>query len=403
MAPARFSFRWLILLSLLLAVAAPRASSVAEEEKKPEGGTPPKSRRSITDDAHYERVLKVYRGQVSREEALLITEVDPAPSLFLGQIPQLRNLARVFASLPDSAHAELRKTGFLKWKLDALPGEQRRWVSEMANRLTDGGEGPFKSSVTTGFIGVPARDEDGHVYSWWIDADKAIRPVWFPLVRARGFGGEMQFQAHKQLLIDHRKTPVSETIPGREWLKFPEPPRLDIEVVAQEEAIAEFSREYALLIRAYQGKLNKEQLQSFVTTDPLLVQRIGSKEAHERALGAFFVRLSEAEHQKLRDEGRIQWTSGQLTPVQKRILTPLIQEMNRRAAEGGNPTPYSLEGPVGCIMGFTFVEVPKVEKLVLSWWIRSAGAPIPTWISLNNDAAVKAPGYYQAHLAQLGR
>jgi hypothetical protein len=62
---------------------------------------------------------------------------------------------------------------------------------------------------------------------------------------------------------------------------------------------------------------------------------------------------------------------------------------------------YLLSPAFATRTGFALVHVPEVATPVISWWVNSPSVPHPAWIPLANDTAVKAVGYYRAHLEQL--
>lgn len=367
---------------------------------------PMASERRTVEDAHYGRIVKAYRGELSHDEVVRLTEEDPTPAIHLGPSRELRNLVRVFASLPDSSHEELRRKGLLKWRLEDLPRQQRRWIADLLKRFESEGDGPFRSGVHTGFMRVVVVDAEGEettVYSWWVTGEKAIRPLWIPLVRANGLGGGAFTMAHAVRVQELRTAETDKPVPDRLWLKIPEPARLDTTAVAVEEAQTALEQEFWMLVHAYQGRLKREQLAKLIAADPVIERRLRKPDALDRAINQFFSRLDKKEHAALIDTGRIEWPVRDLTPAQRRLLLPVIDELNRLAVEAGNIPPYSLAGPFGCMVGFALVQVPGIEKPVLSWWARSPIAPVPAWFSLHNGAAVKAPGYYRAHLEQLAK
>ncbi|MBM3459758.1 MAG: hypothetical protein FJX77_14650, partial [Armatimonadetes bacterium] len=94
----------------LLALCPPLLAPAAGQENQGE------------EDPHYDRVLKAYRKQLSPEESAALEEEEPGPTLYGNtRTPGEHDLTRLFASLPDPAHARLRREGYLKWRADALP------------------------------------------------------------------------------------------------------------------------------------------------------------------------------------------------------------------------------------------------------------------------------------------
>src|SRR5438045_2338399 len=107
-------------------------------------------------DPGYEQALKAYRGELNRKELDALDELDPAPGMYTGpKTPGERDVTRLFASLPQEAHATLRDDGYLKWRADSLPAQQQRWVKDAVKLLTIGGVQAFplegKAVSLTGF------------------------------------------------------------------------------------------------------------------------------------------------------------------------------------------------------------------------------------------------------------
>lgn len=355
------------------------------------------------DDTLYLRDLKAYRGGLTAQELQQLEEVDPGPSLYMGgKATPERAVARLFASLPDDAHAALRRTGYLKWRADSLPSQQRRWLREGARYVESLGEGPFpvegKDAASTGFARVEIEGLDQPQYCWWIAAPKARRPAWITLVRAVGTLSQAYAEAHRAQLPETVKKPDTEPIPAGRWLKAGEAP-----AAAKPEAPPDepYLRD---VLRAYRGDLRGDALRALTEGDTMLARRLKLAGPADRGVHRFFAGLGEKEQRALLADRGLAWKAEQLSREQRKLLEPVVQRLNEGTLrDGGTPIAYTLLPYSGTTVGFTLVRVPDAEHPVVSWWIRSPFIPTPAWISLAGGGAADSPAYYQAHLEQVGR
>lgn len=405
----RPSIRAVLTLAGLLCAAAPAAAR-ARAPKKPAPGSasPPVNGAAPTaaeseDDPSYLQVLKAYRGQLSREELDALEEKDPASAMYreLKSEPR-RAIVRLFASLPDDRHRELRETGYLKWPVSSLPPEQQRAVREMAKELEGQGEGPFPTTGKTGTVTGFARiDMDGlpdAQYSWWIYAPGCKRPAWITVVRVVGLLLQVHFTAHEEQLKALLDQPDSAPVPSDRWLRIKEaalpPPSAKAALFPEEE--------YRAAVRAYRGELRGKALDALIADDPLIGRRLRTSDPADEALNRLFARLTEKEHQELLTTGHLVWHTPELSKERRKLLGPVIERLNRQAREGGEGRePFSLIPHAPTYFGFAIIQVPGEGKPVVSWWIKSTAALLPSWVPLVNGRAAHNPAYYRAHLEAL--
>lgn len=394
-------FLTLIALTGILAGKAGPAAPQPAAPPFPSPGAPD----AAADDL-YALDLKAYRNLLTREELAALEAVDPGPSLYVGaKTGPERNVSRLFASLPDEAHAQLRREGYLKWRVDRLPPQERRRLKEMVKQLESRGEGPFPlegedpaSLAATGFVRVVIPGLEGAQYSWWITAPKARRPAWLTFVRAVGLLTQAYSLAHRERLAGMGERPETSPIAPEKWLKLKDtpPPEPEKPTLTDES-------DYWSAVKAYRGELHGGALEKLTLADPLVGRRLKTSDAGDRAANQFFARLTDKEHHALLTTGRLRWTTQELTKAQIKLLAPLVQGLNERARQGGEARDlFSLIPYGGTTVGFAVVPVPGVEKPAVSWWIRSRAAPNPAWVTLINGAAAGAPGYFRAHLEALG-
>lgn len=408
----------LIVPALLLALTSVRAN---EELAEPKLGS----------EARYLLALKAYRGELNAEQLAALQSTDPGPSIYLdSERPSERALVRLFATLPDEAHARLRQDGVLKWKVNALPQTQREWVGDLAAFLEGLGEGPYPTTgrkpakrpvrpplpepaekadpnaTQTGFVRVDVAGQDEPCYSWWIDSPGAKRPAWLTLVNANGLATREWQASHRLRLKEIESLPESPAVPADRWQKYREPKRVSKprEKPAPVEVPHFFEDAvYEAALKVYRGRRAPADLAALKPTDPDIESRLKSSDVLARAARSFFTRLSEKDHETLRTEGTIRWYSQELSKEHQRLVQPALDELNRRSAEAGEGDgPYSLAKFSGTCVGFSILEVPGAEGLVLSWWVRSRSALNPTWVTLINTAAAKQSSYYRAHLIAIG-
>ncbi len=356
-------------------------------------------------DTHFDRVVKAYRRELNAEERLRLEEEDPAPTLYAdARLPAEHDLTRLFASLPDAIHLRLRTEGYLKWKVTALPPAQQACLRAAAKQWEARGYGPFPLSGNrashTGFARIRIPGLPGEVYSWWLAApDKDARPVWVTLVRALGLGTQEQEEAHRLQLPVWIAQPETAPIGAQEWRTLP--PVVEVPREAAPEGMEDtFVRD---LLRLYRSELRREVRQKWLAEDPLLARRLESRDPADVGLNQFVVRLADRDRRSLETHGRAVWRMDQLPRERRKLLAPLLARLNRElAANGQTGARFSAEPFEGTTVGISRVEVPGEPRPVLTWWARAPGVPGPTWISLNNQHAIKNPAYYRVHLEQLG-
>ena len=371
----------------------------------PVAAAPPAAAVKLPDEG-YARVVQAYRGQLTEAEIARVAETDPAPELYLSpQTPGERAAARFFGSLPDETHAQLGATGYLKWRVDRLPSEQRGWLKEAARVLETRGQGPFpltgKTPAYTGFARIQVQADGLPQYCWWIGSEGAPRLAWVTLVRAVGLLTEDYSHAYaRQLpeLVGQAETPL----PTSPWVRVRETPAKPKPVEAAAEAPKPLMDEkrYWDLVRAFRGDLKKDGLRALTEHDRLLSDHLKSSDATTKALNELFAKMPEEQHQLLLYTGRIVWTGEDLNKQQRKLVDTILKEVNAR---GDGVEPFLLSPALATRTGFALVFVPEVETPVISWWVSSPNTANPTWIPLLNSAAVAAPGYYRAHLEQLPR
>jgi len=387
------------------------AAPAAAPAPPPVSSTPGAREVPPAEELAYTRALKAYRGEMSAAEVEELAQTDPGPLVRTSQKTLADDaLVRFFASLPDEAHARLRRDGYLKWRANALNATQKRWLKEMVVLAGTVGTGPFpldgKECATTGFIRVQVEEQEEPVYSWWIDARKSPRPAWAPLVNVVGIGREDFLAAHRKQIAALAEQPETPPVAVKELAALPlvKPVKEAAEASPAVEKPAPLmdERAYWSLVKAYRGDLGGEALRLLAAGDSLTARRLKLLDPAERALNRFFARLPDKEHRTLLTTGLLVWRPEQLSKEERKLLEPLIVRLNGEARGGGAAQdPYSLEPLQPTRLGFALVRVPGVEKPVLSWWVRSATALHPAWISLNNGAALDAKGYFRAHLEQL--
>jgi len=363
-------------------------------------GTAVGSAQEASVDAHYLRVVRAYRGELTSDEIETLSEADPAPGLYLSDKTPIERVAtRFFGSLPDEAHETLRKTGHLKWQVDRLPPEQRGWVRDAARRLEARREGPFptqgKVLAVTGFARVEVGLDAPPQYCWWISAEGARRPAWVTVVRAIGLLTQAYSNAYAEQLPELIARPESPPIDAKRWAKIrTSPPKPVPAPVAEPVEGAEFFWD---VVKAYRGKLGREPLKMLLDGDTLLAGRLKSTDPSTRALSELFSKLTDPELEFLLARGTLAWTDADLTKPRRKLLDTILRDLNARSAA----EPYLLSPAIAARTGFALVRVPGVGDPVISWWISSPTAPYPAWIPLANQAGVAATGYYRSHLEQL--
>lgn len=357
------------------------------------------------EDAHYAKVLQAYRGELPAAELPALAEADPAPVLYVGpKVPGEWGVVRLFASMPERAHAELRARGYLKWRASDLPERQRAWVQERVRQLERRGEGPYpltgKEASLVGFARVELEGLDGPQYSWFIVHPEAKSPSWLTVVRAvRTLTLEYE-EAHAARLQELRNLPETPPIPSGEWLRLKEPP---VPKEPEEEKPAPMMEEalFWRAVKAYRGDLKAGERNLLAASDPLIGRRLKMTEAADRNLNLFFGRLKKEQHEALLYTGKLLIRPHELTKEQRRLLGPVIERLNAESRAGGLGNAFDLIPYGRTIIGFSILNVPEAEKPCLTWWIRGPVAPNPSWVTLINGEAVKAPLYYRVHLEQL--
>lgn len=389
-------------LATLLVLTAPlaRTEELAAPPTEPPAATAP------DEDPLYTQVLQAYRGQLTPELRARVDQADPGPALYLeSRSIGLRNVARFFAALPNAAHTKLQREGYLKWRVDALPPAQRDLLKEEVAELQKRGEGPFplvgKDPATlsqTGFVRVELEGTDVPQYSWWISAPGARRDTWVTLVHAFGLLLKVHSDAHRERLAEILKEPDSPPIPASDWIAVRELPKPEV----PPEPVVENEKYFEEVVAAYEGKLRGEALATLTASDALLARRLRSSNSTDRAIQRLLTRLTEKERQTLLTTGVLTLFPHSMTRAQRSLMEPVIRSFNEQARQGGAAGDvYTLIPRAGTRLGFALVEVPGADHPALSWWLRSPAALNPTWITLANEAATRAPGYYRAHLTVL--
>ena len=391
----------ILLLSLCLLAPAVLPASARPKKAETPAAAPAEKEEAVPDaDPLYRRDLQAYRGLLRREELDKLEEDDPAVGLWLGpKAPGEAAAGKLFAALPDDLHATLQREGYLKWKLDTLPPQARKWVLDAAKALNSHGEGPFpideKSAkgvpVTVGFVRIDPGAQP--LYSFFIQTPGAHRPAWVTLVRAVGLFTKEYHDAHQLRMEEVLPLDDSPAVPAKSWVNPKElpkpapPPPVKPEPLTDENA-------YWAAVRAYRGD------QGSLSADPLVAKRAASTDVRDKAVNAFFARLPDRDHRAFLQTGRLRWRVEQLSKEQRKLLEPLIREYNRQPRLTPEE-PYSLLPFGGTQVGFTLVRMPDQEQPCVSWWMASRANPTPVWITMINGAALRSPGYYQAHLEQL--
>lgn len=356
-------------------------------------------------DALYSRVLAAYRGSLPVDQIEALAEEDPGPALYLGpKTPGEWGVARLFASLPDGAHEELRRRGYLKWSAHALPQTQRGWLQERIRQLERRGEGPFplegKAASLTGFARVELEGLSGPQYAWWIAHPQAKRAQWLTLVRVFRILTQEYSEANHQRLEEIAGLPETTPIPRGAWQKVKDPP-VPRPSEAEKPPTLMDETYYRRVVRAYRGSLNREERELLAASDPLIEKRLKMTDPADRALNQLFGRLKEEEHLTLLTTGKLLLRPHELSRERRQQMEVIVARLNAQSREGGLGELYDLVPYGRTIAGFSILFIPEVEKPVLSWWIRSPLSPTPAWITLINGEAVKAPQYYRTHLEQL--
>lgn len=356
-------------------------------------------------DALYPRVLAAYRGAPSFEQIEALAREDPGPALYLGpKTPGEWGIARVFASLPDAAHEELQRTGYLKWSAARLPDTQRGWLQERVRQLERRGEGPFpldgKEPSLTGFVRVELEGLDGPQYTWWIAHPKAKRSQWLTLVRVVRILTKEYSDANQARLTELEALPETTPIPRGAWQKIKDPPVPKPEEEVKAPTLMD-EKLYRRIVRAYRGDLGKDERELLAAADPLVGKRLRMTDPADKGLNQLFGKLKDEEHETLLTTGRLLLRIHELSRERRKLLEPVIERMNAQAREGGLGDLYDLIPYGRTRLGFAILFVPEAEKPVLSWWIASPYSPTPAWITLINGEALKAPLYFRAHLEQL--
>jgi hypothetical protein len=253
-----------------------------------------------------------------------------------------------------------------------------------------------KEPVTTGFARIDVAGLEQPQYCWWISAE-GVRPGWVTVVRALGLLTQEYSEAYRTQLPGLVDKPETEPVPTNRWLKIRETPRKPpppppAPVLADE-------KYYWSVVRAYRGQLDKDELRTLTDHDRVLSDRLKSGDAPSRAVNELFAKLTDEQHRALLATGRLVWADGDLTKAQRKLLDLILRDLNERT--GGGMDLYLLSPAFATRTGFALVHVPEVANPVISWWVSSPSVPHPSWIPLVNEPAVKAPGYYRAHLEQL--
>jgi len=391
----RLSTAAILLLTLLLATGSGAARAPQKRASAPAAGALENA------DAGYAAVLQAYRGELTEEQIEALGERDPAPALYLSpQNPGERAATRFFGSLPDDAHAQLQTSGYLKWRVDRLPKEQRGWVKEAVQTLEGRRQGPFplngKEPATTGFARIQVAGLEQPQYCWWVAAE-GVRPGWVTVVRALGLLTRDYSDAYREQLPPLTDKPETEPIASNRWLKIRETPRKPPPTPPA--AVMADEKYYWSVVRAYCGQLPKDELRTLTEHDRVLSDRLKSSDPAGRAVNELFAKLTDEQYRALLSTGRLIWADGDLTKAQRKLVDTVLRDLNERT--GGGMDLYLLSPAFATRVGFALVHVPDTANPVISWWVNSPSVPHPSWIPLANDAAVKAPGYYRAHLEQL--
>lgn len=392
----RFPLVSLLLLTSMLAL--PGGAALAPPVPEP----PARDAVPASGDSGYLAVLQAYRGELTEEQIEALGERDPAPALYLSpQNPGERAVTRFFGSLPEGAHEQLRKSGYLKWRVDRLPKEQRAWIKQAAEALQARRQGPFplsgKEPASTGFAQIKVAGQERPQYCWWIAAADG-KLSWVTVVRALGLLTQVYSDAYREQLPPLIDQPETEPIPSNGWMKIRETPRKPPPAPVPAAVLAD-EKHYWSIVRAYRGQLAKDELRSLTDGDRVLGDRLKSSNAAGRAVNELFAKLTDAQHRALLTTGRLVWTEADLTKPQRKLIDVVLRDLNERT--GGGMDLYLLAPAFATRTGFALVHVPEVATPVISWWVSSPSVPHPAWIPLANDPAVKAAGYYRAHLEQL--
>lgn len=395
----------LLLIGVTVALGTAPARAADRRKSAPAAAPLPDARPDAGGDGDllYQRDLRAYRGLLRKEELDTLAEEDPATALWMGpRAPGEGAVSRLFAALPDAVHSALQQDRYVKWRLESLPPEQRKWVLDAARALNSRGEGPFPvdekalkgSEATVGFVRVEVLVGTPPLYSFFIRCRAARRPAYVTLVRAFGLLTLAYQEAHSDAIDQALRQPDSPPVAAKAWvnprtLARPAPPP----PVKRETAMAEST--YWAVVRAYRAGNT-----GAASDDPVVQRRLASTDPRDEAINAFFARLSDRDHRALLDAGRLHWGVEQLSREQRKVLEPLIAELNR-APRATVEEPYSLLPYGGTELGLTVVHVPGVETPCLSVWIASRVNPTPTWFTLSNAEALRSPHYYRAHLEQL--
>lgn len=391
--------------ALFLVLMALSAVAAAAAAQPPTPTEPARPQGEFADDPHYGRVLGAYRHQLSTRELEVLDEVDPAYSLYSGpSTPGERAITRLFASLPDQFHSELRRTGYLKWSAASLPDAQRRLIREHVRQLERRRAGPFplegRSTAATGFARVEVPGVDGAQYCWWIAAPGGQRLEWLTVVRALGGATQVYAQAYNEQLPPRLAQPDTAPVPAGAWLK--NQPARRPEPVEEEAAPLMDEKHFWLCVRACRGRLDERERAALAVSDPVLIRGLKEADPVMAALYRLFAGLSEKEHRLLLTTGVLRWPPGVLSAAQRKLLAPILAGYNDAAQLSGSAGDiHSVDVPGQTITGFAIVAIPGVERPVVSWWLKSRGALLPTWVTLLNASAAGDPNYHRAHLQAL--
>jgi hypothetical protein len=202
---------------LLAALGAACLGARTAADEKPAG-----------EDPLYARVLSAYRGQLNAQQLEALAQEDPGPALYIGpETPAEWGVARLFGTMPDAAHAELRAKGYLKWRASALPAPQRALLEERVKQHERRGEGPYpftgKDSAFTGFARVELPEVEGAQYCWWVSHPKAKGPGWLTLVRVERTLTQEYADAHKVRLAEVAGLAETPLISRDAWVRVKEP------------------------------------------------------------------------------------------------------------------------------------------------------------------------------------
>jgi hypothetical protein len=356
-------------------------------------------------DPLYARTLSAYRGALNAAEIEAHAAEDPGPALYLGEkTPGETGVARLFAALPDAAHAELRRRGYLKWPLGALPETQRGWLRERLRQFERRGDGPYPADgadpAHTGFMRVELEDLEGPQYAWWIAHPKARRDNWQTLVRVVRILAPGYDTANRERLKEVAALPETAPIARGAWLRVKEPPPAPPVKEPPPEPLMD-EKLFRSAVKAYRGDLGGEARVLLGAADPLIGRRLKLTDPADLGPQRLFGRLKAEQLDQILYSGRLTLRTHDLTRDQLRPLEPTVARLNTQTRDLGLGDAYALIPYGPTTFGFALVLVPEVPRPALSWWIRSPVAPTPAWVTLINDAALKAPLYFQAHLEQL--